>query len=558
MPACEEEIQACRRFLDMRRLALSGRAEYFWSDAHVVDPCAFIELLPHVKAFEGTIVLEPVQCWWVAGIFGFRERGTGLRWVRSASLWVPRKNTKTTLSTGIVLYCANCENEPGAEVTISAGSEKQAAIPYNVIRETLKKEPDLVDLYQAHDTRDYTEFRATGSKITLATSKAENLDGYNPHLVLAEELHAQSQAVIGVLKTAMGSRRNPLFLSISTAGRDTNSPAYDDWKASLAVLKGRMRNDRLFTVIYAGSKEDTDKRFDLKVVEKVNPLWGVSLTKAAIEEEIAEARKSPAKLNEYLRTRLNVWSRAAGNLISVDDWNACANPALNLDAFRGYPMYVGLDLASRNDLNAAAFLVKVGDRLYTVAKYWLGRNCPRMTDDRFADAFAAWAQEGWLELTDAHGGTFVDYKIILKRVLDMLEGHIVIGVGLDDYQANLMASEIELAGHPTFIVQKNARSLTPATEDLIARVGNTELLEHDGNPVTAWCAGNVVGYYDANSNVLPKKETKDSKANIDGIDATIIGNVIRLDHEAGVLGMDRREREKPNPYLARGLAGQAA
>jgi phage terminase large subunit-like protein len=228
------------------------------------------------------------------------------------------------------------------------------------------------------------------------------------------------------------------------------------------------------------------------------------------------------------------------------------DPGLDLDAFKGFPMYVGLDLASRSDLNAAAFLVEVGETLYAVGKYWLGDACQRLKDDRFADSFLGWQRDGWLEFTS---GGFINYKAILRRVLGTLEGHDVIGVALDDYQANLMATEIEEAGYPTFIVRKNAKSLTPATEDLIGRVSDPKLFRHDGNPVTAWCAGNVVGHWDNNDNVLPKKEKPGSKANIDGIDALILANAIRLDHGAGVLGVPDKARNKPNPYLTRGLLG---
>ncbi len=61
VPACLEEVQACRRFLDMRKIAQTAVGAYYWSDAHIIDVCSFIEKLPHVKAFEGYIVLEPVQ-----------------------------------------------------------------------------------------------------------------------------------------------------------------------------------------------------------------------------------------------------------------------------------------------------------------------------------------------------------------------------------------------------------------------------------------------------------------------------------------------------------------
>src|SRR5918911_1462099 len=353
VPACKYELQSCERLLSMRKQALAGDAEFVWSDAHLVDVCDFIEKLPHVKAFTGTIVLEPVQCFWLAGIFAFRERETGLRWTRAASLWIPRKNSKTTISVGVLLYVTNFEGEPGAEAVISAGSEEQANIPYGIIRKILEKDEDLRAITGAHDTRDWCEFRRTGGVIKIAHSRAKNLDGLNPHMLLKEELHAQDQEVIGVLKTAQGSRRCPLDLSISTAGRDVNAAAYDDWKTCRTVLEGKMRAPRMFTVMYAGDEEDGESRFDPRVIEKLNPLYGVSLHEAAVDEEIFEARKSESKLQEYKRTRLNIWTRAAGSLISVEKWDACADRRLNLDLFKatGCKLYVGIDLASRSDLN---------------------------------------------------------------------------------------------------------------------------------------------------------------------------------------------------------------
>lgn len=538
--------------------AAKPNSEFVFRIEPVLDACAFIEGLPHVKGFEGTIVLEPVQCWWLAAIFGFRERDTGLRWVRDARLYVPRKNGKSVISAGMGLFCANCEGEPGAEVVISAGSADQAAKVYQPIRDMLAREPDLIAQFRSEPplgSRDRIKFMATGGTIQPVASVAKNMDGFNPHLVIAEELHAQKHEVVSVLATAQGARRMPLFLSISTAGRHADGPAWDDWKQCLAVLNGRMKAPRFFVAMYAPDEEDEGRHFDPVVVEKLNPLYGVSLNATSMEKEVREARKSEADLNEYKRTRLNIWSRAAGNLISVEGWDACADRALNLDLLKGFPMYVGLDLAARSDLNAAAFLVKVGDTVYTAGKYWLGRNVPRMRDDRYADAFMGWHREGHLELTDAMGGTFIDGMAVLRDVLAMLKGHNVVGVALDDHQANTMSSLIEAEGYEVFIVRKTAKSLTPATDDLISRVGNAELFQHDGNPVTAWCAGNVVGHWDANSNVLPKKEKPNSTANIDGIDALILANAIRIDHEAGVLGVPEKDREKPNPYLTRGLAG---
>lgn len=554
VPACIEEVQACRRFLEMREQALTGKAEFVWSDPHLVDFCDFFEKLPHTKGFEGSFVIEPVQCWWAAGIFAFRERDTGLRWTRKASLWVPRKNGKTATGAAVLLFCANCENEPGAECVISAGSESQAHIPYDTIRAMFEKEPDLKSAFGAYDTNDYTDFTKTGGSIKLATARAKNLDGFNPHLVFEEELHAQSIDVINVLESAQGARKNPLVFSISTAGRDINSPAYDDWKTCQAVLGGRLKAPRLFTAMYAGSKEDEENRFDQEVIEKLNPMYEVALDRVSVEQEIVKAKQSEERLNEYRRTRINVWARAAGNLLSVDEWKVCADDRLNLDLFKGFPMYVGMDLASHTDLNAAAFVMMVDGCIYSIIKYWMPSESPRFKDDRYADAFGGWSRDGHLSLTP---GNYADQEVILEKVLETMKGHSVVAVGCDTYQHNFLAGALSKAGYQAIAIPKTARYMSRPTDDIVARTKNKALFQHDGNPVTEWMAGNVVGYRDANDNVLPKKEKRMTGASIDGMDALIIANAVRMHFEAGHI-IDNSKIVKPNPYLSRGLAGSEA
>jgi len=46
-------------------------------------------------------------------------------------------------------------------------------------------------------------------------------------------------------------------------------------------------------------------------------------------------------------------------------------------------------------------------------------------------------------------------------------------------------------------------------------------LEHDGNPVMAWCISNVVAHEDANENVFPRKASRNLK--IDGATALFTG-----------------------------------
>lgn len=554
IPTCEFEILAAERYLHMLQEAKKPRSELVFSVEHAIDACRFIEMLPEVKGGDGgTILLQPVQCWWICAIFGFRERDTGRRWTRTVNLWVPRKNGKSTLATGIVLYALNFEGERGAEGYISAGSQKQADVPYKMIRQTVDAEPELQAHLRISYTKEAMEFGATGATLQLLASRAANLDGLNPHVVLAEELHAQDQAVIGVLKSAQGARKAPLWLSISTAGRDSFGPAYAAFCDDQRVLKGEIRAPRRFTVIYAAEAGDEDQRFTPSVLEKFNPLWGISLNPVSIEEEEAEARISEAKLQEYVRTRLNIWVRAAGTLFSTEDWRKCGDPRLNLDVLKGFPLYVGVDLASHSDLNAAAFIAKVGDQLFAHIRYWLPEKSSRFRDERFADMFSAWHRDGHLTLTK---GDHVDHERILDDILATVEGHTVVGFAFDNWQADYMMGQVEKRGHVAFRVSKSPRELTRSTDDLVARHRNPDRLQHDANPISAWCAGNVVGFWDANDNVLPKKEERGSKLSIDGMDALILANAARLHDEAGIL--DGTKKTTPNVYLQRGLLGEEA
>lgn len=546
--ACRWERLGCERFLHMLQEAKKPRSSFYFDSDVVADACFFMENLPHSTGRDNDLVLEPVQCWWVAGIFGFRDKETNRRHVTEASFWIPRKNGKTELAKGIVLYCMLFEGEQSPEGVIMAGSEKQAGIPFKAIGDCITGQ--LKEQTLGKVINDLIRFRRNNGHIKLLAGRAPNLDGLNPHVVLAEELHAQSQEVMGVVRSAQGARNQPLWLSISTAGRQASSPAFNDWRQHQSILEGKSRADRVFVAMYAPDEGDEDRAYDMGVLEKINPLWGVSLNPISMEGEIRDAKKSEANLQNFKRTRLNIWAQAAGNLFAVEKWDACADPKLTLDVLRGYPMYVGVDLASHSDLNAACFLICVDETLYATFRYWLPERSSRFTDDRYADQFGAWKRDGHLQVTT---GSHVHHRTIQRDILNMVSGHNVASFAFDQHQADFLGSEMEEFGHEVFWVPKTARFVSYPTDDIITRHGDPDRFQHDGNPVSSWCAGNVVGYYDANGNVLPKKEQKNSKQSIDGLDALINANAARLTADGGNIGSAKPQ--KPNVFMERGLIG---
>ncbi len=56
----------------------------------------------------------------------------------------------------------------------------------------------------------------------------------------------------------------------------------------------------------------------------------------------------------------------------------------------------------------------------------------------------------------------------------------------------------------------NMQNFSEPTKEFDAAIQGGRV-RHDGNPVLEWCVGNVVGRYDARSNVYPRKHRAEQK-----------------------------------------------
>ena len=178
--------------------------------ARAARPCEFIELLPHIKGkwarLKETIVLEPWQSFIVTTIFGWVHRDTGLRRFRDVYLEVPRKNAKSTLSSGIALYMLTADGEQGAEIYSAATTSEQARIVFDVARQMALKLPEMRQhLGLAILTHSLTVAHAASSFRPLA-AESSTQDGLNIHLAVVDELHAhKTRGLYDVLDTARGA-----------------------------------------------------------------------------------------------------------------------------------------------------------------------------------------------------------------------------------------------------------------------------------------------------------------------------------------------------------------
>lgn len=173
------------------------------------------------------------------------------------------------------------------------------------------------------------------------------------------------------MKSALGARRQPFILSISTAGYE-NDGIYDElMKRSTAFLKGNSKERRLLPFLYM--VDDPEKWNDIEELKKANPNMGVSVFPHFFVEEIAIAEISTSKKTEFLLKYCNIkqnFSMAAFDAPMV----YAASAALTLDDLRKSYAVGGIDLSQTTDLTAASVIIERAGKLYAFCQFFMPAN----------------------------------------------------------------------------------------------------------------------------------------------------------------------------------------
>ena len=264
----------------------------------------FEDCLTHVKGeLAGQyVLLAPWQQAVVGNLFGWK-RPDGTRRYREAFIFVPRKQGKTLIASGLALYSFFCDGEPGAEIYCAAADRDQAKLLWDVARRQIMAEPVLANacrLYQHSIVID-----SMGSSFKAISADAHTKHGYNSHFVVVDELHAQPNSeLVDVLLTSTGARRQPMVVYLSTSDFERPSVCNQKHEYAAKVRDGIIDDPYFLPVIYEASRDDDWT--DPEVWAKVNPNLGVSLSLEYLERECRRAQETPSYENTFKRLHLNI------------------------------------------------------------------------------------------------------------------------------------------------------------------------------------------------------------------------------------------------------------
>lgn len=523
--ACVQVKQACQRQADNLANGVTG---YRFDPEKATRVCKFLELLPHIKGeWAGQpIKLEPWQIFIATTIFGWVD-DNGYRRFKIAYIEVPRKNAKSTFSSGIALYCLGFDDEGGAEVFSAATTRDQARIVFQDAQNMVKRSSGLRK--RGFSTTAHTIFleSSASSMRALARDQGGNLDGLNVHCAIVDELHAHKvRDVWDVLETATGARRQPLIWAITTAGFNRTGICYEQRNYASKLLQGVSQDEEYFGIIYTA--DEGDDWTDETTWIKANPNWGVSVNPDDIRRKARKAMEVVAAQNNFLTKHLNIWVNANTAWLDVRQWDACANPAIHLDDFSGKRAWLGVDLASKVDIASIAILIeRDDDRKFSLfVKNFLNENA---VEDGRNSQYAGWALENRLIATP---GNVTDFAFVEDEIRKLASHLSVESVAFDPWQASYIMQRLNDEGLPAVEYRQTVQNMSEPMKTLEAMILDKSI-QHDADPVLAWMVSNVVAHTDAKENIYPRKEYPDNK--IDGVVAAImaIGRMIATTEDDG-------------------------
>lgn len=280
------------------------------------DPVVFLEeqyILENGKP----IVLEEFQKKIFRDIFQTKDKD-GFRKYNMALIGVPKKNGKSTMSSGVALYMLF--NESNAEVYSVAGDKDQAKIIFQMTKKAIERNPILLDSVKIY--KDEIVVPSTNGIYRVLSADAPTAHGLNPSCVIFDELWNQPNRDLYDALTQSPVRKEPLTFIVTYAGVDQTS--------------------LLFQLYQTGMQKRDPKMFFF---------WSEVNLAGWISDSYLEQQRMRLPAGVYQRLHENKWVQGENAFITRAEVEACKDYTLKpqLNGRGNAKYYLAVDLGISRD-----------------------------------------------------------------------------------------------------------------------------------------------------------------------------------------------------------------
>ncbi|WP_084764566.1 terminase large subunit domain-containing protein [Clostridium massiliamazoniense] len=188
--SCQKHKWACKRFLnDLERIENDDNFNYYWNEEEAQKIVNWFSYLRHSK---GTLANKPIilnvwQKFCLCQIYGWRHKQTDYKRFNQSFIEVARKNAKSQMESGVVLYeiaTQSTKNNELYEAYCAGTKREQSKIIFDECILMLKGSP-LKSKFKI--TRDRITHIKTGSYLkALCKEDGKKGDGTNPAILVLD------------------------------------------------------------------------------------------------------------------------------------------------------------------------------------------------------------------------------------------------------------------------------------------------------------------------------------------------------------------------------------
>lgn len=402
----------------------------------------------------------------------FAVKADGLLRHKVALIGLPRKNGKSAWLSAVALEHLVLGVQ-GGEIYSCAAEKEQAKIVFGTAKRMIEMQPELSEILEVYKDAIYNP--KTGSVYRALSSEAFSKEGLSPTFVAFDELHAQpNRELFDVMSLAMGARREPMLVAITTAGVKTDTSGKDSICFSLyeygkRVASGEVDDPSFFFAWWEAT--DGDYR-DPNLWKESNPGFGDIV---ASDDFASAILRTPEA--EFKTKRLNIWTSTSDAWLPHGAWDSIVEER---EIETGSKVVLGFDGSFNGDCTAiVAVSIEENPHIQPVAVW-----------EKPEEADASW-QVPVLEVEDA--------------IRDACKRWQVEEIACDPYRWARTFQVLEDEGLPVVTFPQTASRMTPATTRFFEAVVN-KTITHNGDAKLARHVQNATLRVDQRGSRLAKEK----------------------------------------------------
>jgi len=446
----------------------------------------------------------------IAPLFGWKRKD-GTRRYREAFIFLPKKNDKSGLASGIADYLLVADGEVNPLVLIAGYDRTQATEIHKTAWNLIKKGPARKYLKATKKEIICTENDGLLKALSKDSGTAE---GLNWSGLIFEELHTQrTWELWDCLKYGGDARKQPLLVSITTAGDDKNSVCYSRYEYAKRVAKGEIEDIAFLPVIYEASEADDISKPE--TWKKANPALDIIFSTESMSQQAKQAATSLRAINAFKRYKLNIWTSSECKWLDTSKWLECKQEAFDITKYYGKPCIAALDLSQKIDLTAFVLTFRENDIYTFIPYFWTPELTAESREATDRVPYRDWERKGYVEFTQ---GNSVDFIQVRKRIESLRSQFNITEIVYDDYAAGETIQQLVNDGAKCVPIRQNINNLSEPSKTLEKLIIDKRVV-HGNNLLLNWMIDNVQIYTDSNGNIRPVRygDRENRNKRIDGV-----------------------------------------